>query len=303
MSIGYELETTLSGNGEAEAFLESVHEAARTGRRYRPLALAAMAAARAALSEGTYPDVESELFETEGDWEISPQAFRQSFVDGEAGPSAALMEHLGHAAAEAESDGEAFAFLAPLLPMALKALPMASKALGMGAKLLPKVASKVAKVAPKLIKGVNAAAKSLRTNPATRPLVKALPQIVRRTTADLANQVAQGKPLNPQVAVRALAQQTANILSDPQTAAQTLHRAQSIDQKVDQAVSSMVQGVGNGNAGVFGGGMPGDPTAMGGFGDAAGVGGGQPMDPSLFGGGGNFAMPGQPGCNCFNQQP
>jgi tetratricopeptide (TPR) repeat protein len=244
MSIAYEYEFETEGPAmEAEAFLESVQQAARSGRRYRPLALAAMAAARAALSEGRYGDVESEFESSlEGEWEVTPQAFHQSFVQREAAPSAALMEHLGHAAAEAESNGEAFAFLAPLLPLALKALPLAGKALGIGAKLLPKVASKVVKVAPKLIKGVNAAAKSLRANPATKQLVQALPQVVRRTAADLAQQAAQGKPVTGEVAVRALANQTAQLLGNPQAAIQALDRAKKIDHRVDQAVNSMVQG-------------------------------------------------------------
>lgn len=248
MSIGYEFESpALNENLEAEAFMESVQEAARTGRRYRPLALAAMAAARAALSEGRYADVESELESSlEGEWETSPQAFRQSYVDGEAAPSAALMEHLGHAAAEAESNGEAFAFLAPLLPLALKALPLAGKALGLGAKMLPKIASKVVNVAPKLIKGVNAAAKTLRANPATRPLVQALPQVVRRTAADLARQVAQGQPLTGATATRTLANGIAQVLGNPQSAVQTLRRAQALDRSVDQAVTSTLQGVANG---------------------------------------------------------
>lgn len=242
MSIAYEFESSAGASWEAEAFMESVAEAARTGRRYRPLALAAMAAARAALSEGTVPDVESELGAMEGEWEISPAAFQQSFSEQEAGPSAALMEHLGHAAAEAESNGEAFAFLAPLLPLALKALPLATKAIGAGVKLLPKVASTVAKVAPKIMKGVNAAAKTLRTNPATRPLVQALPQVVRRTTADLARQVASGKPITAQGAVRTLARQTARVLGDPKSAMKTIQRAKRVDRGVDQAVLRAVNG-------------------------------------------------------------
>lgn len=247
MSIAYEFESpALNESWEAEAFLESVQEAARTGRRYRPLALAAMAAARAALSQGKFPDVESELESAlEAEWEITPQAFQQSFADHEAAPSAALMEHLGHQAAEAESNGEAFAFLAPLLPLALKALPLAGKALGsIGAKMLPKVAATVAKAAPKLIKGVNAAAKTLRTNPATKPLVRALPQVVRRTTADLARQVAQGKPVNAQTAVRTLAKQTAQVLSDPRAAVQTLQRAKALDKRVDGAMNIVTNGRG-----------------------------------------------------------
>lgn len=248
MSIAYPSISSSNGSWEAEAFMESVAEAARTGRRYRPLALAAMAAARAALSEGRIPDVESELAgELEGEWEISPAAFQQSFADREAAPSAAFMEHLGHAAAEAESNGEAFAFLAPLLPLALKALPLAGKALGIGAKMLPKVASTVAQVAPRILKGVNAAAKTLRTNPATKPLVQALPQVVRRTTADLARQVAQGKPITAQSAVQTLAKQTAQVLGNPRCAVKTIKRAKKVDRGVDRAVLRVVQGGGGGD--------------------------------------------------------
>jgi len=245
MSIGYEYESPSHESHEAEAFMASVNQAARSGRRYRPLALAAMAAARAALSEGRYADVESELEGAmEGEWETSPQAFQRSFADREAAPSAALMEHLGHAAAEAESNGEAFAFLAPLLPLALKALPLAAKALGIGGKLLPKVASKMATVAPKLIKGVNAAAKTLRNNPATKGLVKVLPRVMRNTTADLAQQIVQGAPVTGNIAVRTLARNTARVLSDPRATVQTLRRAQALDRSLDQAVTSAVQGGG-----------------------------------------------------------
>jgi hypothetical protein len=229
---------------ESEAFLESVAKAARVGKPYRPLALAAMAAARAALAQANAPgDLESEWeLEGESEWETSPAAFAQSYLAHEAGPSATLMEHLGHAAAEAESNGEAFAFLAPLLPLALKALPLAGKALGIGAKFLPKVASTVTKLAPKLIKGVNAAAKTLRTNPATKQLVQALPQVVRRTTADLAKQIAGGKRVNANTAVRTLAKQTAQVLGNPQCAVRTLRQAKTIDRRFDKVLANAGNG-------------------------------------------------------------
>jgi hypothetical protein len=241
MSIAYEFENYASGGSwEAEAFMERVAEAARTGRRYRPLALAAMAAARAALSQGPIRDVESELeAAAEGEWEINPHAFVQSFSASSAAPSAALMEHLGHAAAEAESNGEAFAFLAPLLPLALKALPLAGKAIGAGVKALPKIASTISKVAPKVIKGVNAAAKTLRTNPVTKPLVQALPQVVRRTVADIAQDVADGKQVTGQGALRDLAKEIARVLGDPRMAMQTMQRSKAIDGRVDQAISAL----------------------------------------------------------------
>ena len=83
----------------------------------------------------------------------------------------ALMEHLGHAAAEAETEEEAEAFIGALVPLA--------------ARLLPRAASAVMRVAPNLIRGAAGAARALRSNPATRPLVRTLPTVVRQTTAAL----------------------------------------------------------------------------------------------------------------------
>jgi hypothetical protein len=232
MSIGaFEFESpaseSWSGAGEAEAFYESVSEAARQGRNHAALGRLAMRAARAALVEGGGPGGDPE-FEAlgEAEWEISPAALHQSFISGEAAPSAILMEHLGHAAAEAESNGEAFAFLAPLLPLAMKALPLAAK---LGVKLLPKAASMVAKVAPKLIKGVQGVAKTLKSNPATKQLVQAIPRIVQQTTADLAQQVASGKPITADGALRTLARDTAKILGNPRAVVQTMNRAKARD--------------------------------------------------------------------------
>lgn len=237
MSIGaFEFETFSEASHEAGAFYENVAQAARTGQSYRPLALLAMKAARAALAQGGGSGAELELeSEFESEWEASPQSFAQSFLSHEAGPSATLMEHLGHAAAEAESNGESFAFLAPLLPLALKALPLAAKALP---KILPKAASMISKVAPKLIKGVNAVAKTLRTNPASRPLVRALPKVVQQTAADLARQVAAGQKITPQTAARTLAKQTAQVLGNPQAVVQCVRRSQAIDRRFHQAVAA-----------------------------------------------------------------
>jgi len=212
--------------GQTEAFYESVVNAARGGQRHKQLALLAMRAARAALVEG------GEAGDPEGEWE-APAYFHQSFSMHEAMPAALMMEHLGHGAAEAESDGEAFAFLAPLLPMAMKALPLIAK---VGAKALPKIASTVMRAAPRLIKGVQGVAKTLRSNPVSRPLVQALPNVVRRTTADLARQVASGQPISAQTAVRTLAKNTANVLSDPRHVVRAVNAAKKADHRFHRAL-------------------------------------------------------------------
>src|SRR5579862_5348663 len=64
--------------------------------------------------------------------EISP--VRKYYVD-------AMLEHMGHVAAEAESEQEAAEGFLPLIPMlAAKALPLAAK---LGAKMLPKLAGRI----------------------------------------------------------------------------------------------------------------------------------------------------------------
>jgi hypothetical protein len=131
--------------------------------------------------------------------------------------SNALMEHLGHEAAEVESEAEAEAFLGALIPLA--------------ARLIPQVAPAVMRAAPGLIRGIANVGRTLRANPQTRPLVRALPAVVRQTTANLARQAQQGRPVTPQTAVRALAQQTARVIGNPRNAVQAFQRSRALDHR------------------------------------------------------------------------
>ena len=130
-------------------------------------------------------------YEFEGESESSRQALRP--------PS--LMRFLAHAAAAAESEDEAEAFVGALVPLAAQAVPRASSA--------------VMRVAPQLIRGLSDAARTMRRNPRTRPLIGALPAIAQRTAASLAHSAARGRPVTPQTAVRSLARQTAYVLGTP----------------------------------------------------------------------------------------
>jgi hypothetical protein len=131
-------------------------------------------------------------------------------------PSAsALMEHLGHEAARARSEAEAEAFVGALIPLA--------------ARLIPRVAPAVMRAAPGLIRGVSNAARLLRRNPATRPLVRALPHVVRRTAATMARQASGGRPITPQSAVRTLADQTYRVLSEPRQCVAAYRRSRALD--------------------------------------------------------------------------
>jgi hypothetical protein len=161
---------------------------------------------------GRMVQLPDEEFEWEMEGELNP--LRRVYPD-------ALMEHLGHAAAQAESEAEAEAFLGALIPLA--------------AQLAPRVAPAIMRAAPGLIRGVAGVARTLRRSPTTRPLVRAVPTIVRRTAANIAQQAAQGQPMTPQRAVQTLARQTAQVLSSPQQSVQAYQRSQALDRRFHRA--------------------------------------------------------------------
>lgn len=160
-------------------------------------------------------------YEFEGEGEVNP--IRRVYPD-------ALMEHLGHAAAEAESEEEAEAFIGALVPLA--------------ARLIPQAASAVMRVAPNLIRGVAGAARTLRANPATRQLVRTLPTVVRQTTANLARQAQQGRPVTPQAAVRTLARQTSRVIGSPQRTAQAYQRSRALDRRFHRSAGPVASATG-----------------------------------------------------------
>jgi hypothetical protein len=181
------------------------------------------AAARSALSRGMSTirdgEYEGELeFEFEGEFEgealVNP--IRRVYPD-------AMMEHFGHAAAAAQSEAEAEAFVGALIPLA--------------ARLVPRVAPTIVRSAPALIRGVANVTRTLRRNPATRPLVRAVPTIVRRTALDLNRQVARGRPVTPQAAVQTLARQTQRVICSPQQAQVALRRNAAVDQRYHRTAS------------------------------------------------------------------
>jgi hypothetical protein len=127
----------------------------------------------------------------------------------------AMMEHLGHAAAEAESLAEAEGFLGALIPLATT--------------LLPRVAPVLRRAAPALIRGVSGVARTLLRSPTVRPLVRPVPAIVKGTALDLARRVGHGRPVTPQEAVRALARQTTRVLGTPNHAVRAWRRSRALD--------------------------------------------------------------------------
>jgi hypothetical protein len=144
------------------------------------------------------------------------------------------MEHLMSAASQAEHETEAEQFFPLLLPLAAKLAPFALKgAAKLGAKMLPKLLPRAGKiltrVAPRLIKGVGRIGRLLRRRRATRPALRALPTIVRRTVGAIARQAARGRNVTPQTAQRILTQQARRVLQSPQQVRRAMRISRAAD--------------------------------------------------------------------------
>jgi hypothetical protein len=110
-----------------------------------------------------------------------------------------------------------------LLPLAAKALPR------IAGRVLPRVARTVSRVTPHLTRGVGNLTRTLYRNPRTRPLLRAVPSIARRTVTSIARQAAAGRPVTPQQAVRTMARHHHRVLSNPQIVNRVLRRSRLMD--------------------------------------------------------------------------
>jgi hypothetical protein len=310
------------GEAEQESFFN--HLAAAADRRGRPQSLrrVALAAAKEAFRGASrlYPSVEGEgEFESEFESEFEQEnEFEHEALLSPVRPGAALamMEHMAHEAAAAESESEAAEQFLPLIPLAAKALmPLAMKALPVigkmaakaGGKLLAKAAPKLMKMAPQLLKkvtpnltrGISQLTRGLFRNRSTRPLLRAVPTIARRTVGNLTKQIAAGRRVTPVTAARTLAKQTQRALGSPRGLKKIYTRGRRADARYHQ------------RAGRFTGGRAPSVRSGGGAGPAAGANGsyagagaarpaftaaGAPGHAHGGGGGGG-------GCQCFRAVP
>jgi hypothetical protein len=223
-----EFEDELEGGHEGEEFFGSL------ARRAAQAVLGSLGGGSGGGSDGEFED-EFELedegegefedeYELEGEWEGEGEFEDES--EAMANPLRrvypdAMMEHLGHAAAEAETEAEAEAMIGALVPLA--------------AGLARKAAPHVAKSTPQLVRGLSTVTHTLRRNPATRQLVRVVPTIAAQTTQRLARQAAHGRPVTPRRAIRTLAQQTARVLSDPRARHHAVRRARALDRRYHHA--------------------------------------------------------------------
>jgi len=116
-----------------------------------------------------------------------------------------LSEELAGQAAETESESEA-----------------QSLAGGVTIPILTGAPIKIKKVAPVLLKKTGRLTRVLRKNRRTRPLVKLIPKIQKKTVSTLAKKAAKGKPITNKTAVRVMAKHTKKVLTKPKVAATAL---------------------------------------------------------------------------------
>jgi hypothetical protein len=252
--LASEFELEHEHEAEHEAFFN--HLAAMADRRGRSQALRriALAAARSALKVQAPPwpviEGETELGELEGELESAYELEFEGSPERQA-QFAAMMEHAGHAAAEAANEQEAAEHFLPLVGLAARfVLPklagLAARKIGglaarrVGGKLIGRVGGRllrrvgprlIRRVSPQLTRGLANVTRTLFRNRSTRPLIHAVPRIARTTIARLGRQIASGRRITPRQAVWALARQTARTLSSPRTLARTYRRSLAQDRR------------------------------------------------------------------------
>lgn len=328
--LTHEFELEHEQEAEHEAFFNSLAAMADRGGRSQALRRIALAAARQALraKAPAWPVIQGEAGELEGELEGEGELGELEF-ESATPPThfAAMMEHAGHAAAEAANEQEAAEHFLPLIGLAAKfVLPkliglaakkfggMAAKKIGgrlisrVGSQLIRRVAPQVIRrIAPQLTRGLANVTRTLFRSPATRPLLHAVPRIARSTIARLGGQIARGQRITPQMAARTLAQQTARIISNPRTLAQTYRRSLGLDRRyhrrtrrvLGRPVGAPVRAaapVGSAPIAGYPAGIPGYPTAYGT--GAPGV----PFIPGAAPVLGGWPAPVAGGCRC-NGQP
>ena len=176
------------------------------GRAVNGAASSALGSQAASWLGGMLPQQEYEAaFEAE--LEISP--IRRIYPD-------AMLEHLGHAAAETHSEAEAEALAGAMIPLAAAGIPRGA-------------APALMRATPGLVSGLSGVVHSLRQSPATRPLVRVVPAIVRSTATNIARQASRGVPVTPQAAVHTLARQTLRVLGNPHQSADAFRRSRALD--------------------------------------------------------------------------
>jgi hypothetical protein len=232
----YELESGPSGRSlarDSELLFNSLAAMADRGGSSQALRRVALDAARAALRGATRPApaIEGELGEFEAISELEHESSATTLQELEA-----ELEHLAHAAAEAESEHEAAEQFLPLIPLAARlAMPLVRRALPAAARALSRSAPRVIRqLTPSLSRGVNTLARTLHRNRSTRPLLRAVPRIAATTMQSIGARLARGQRISPRLAAQILARQTTRTLGTPRQLHRCLRHSVAADRRYHQ---------------------------------------------------------------------
>jgi hypothetical protein len=165
-----------------------------------PMAVNAVAPGLGSLvgeSEGDFEDFEDDFEDEDG--------FDEEGFDGLSREAEILAEALAAEAASVESDGEAESLVGGITIHIVAPAPFAVK-----------------RISPILVRRSARLARVLRRSRRSRPLVRAIPTITRRTVAALSKRARSGKPVTRKIAAATLARQTRKVLTSPKRTARAL---------------------------------------------------------------------------------
>lgn len=148
--------------------------------------------------------------------EYEQQEVAHEIAQHETSQHEALAEMMAEAAAQEQNEGEAEAMAGAAAMNALS--PADRRALR--------------RILPHLVRGTAILTRILRRQKLTRPAVRAVPTIIRRTVKDLKRQAAAGKPVTRKAAGRAAASQIRKVLGNPSACAAAIQKNVRASRKV-----------------------------------------------------------------------
>jgi hypothetical protein len=150
-------------------------------------------------------------FEGEGEWEGEFEGEFEGEGELEAAPitqQQALAEYMAAVASRAQTEAEAEAMIGAAVATSLS--PAQRRELG--------------SIVANLNRGAAVLTRILRRRRITRPAVRAVPTIVRRSAQTLARRAASGQPVTRRTAARAMASQTRRVLGSPRACSAAINR-------------------------------------------------------------------------------
>jgi hypothetical protein len=151
-----------------------------------------------ALGKAASSLLESE-YEFEDEYELENEdEYEQEFANLPVNPAA---EYMAAIASQARTDAEAEAMAGAATLLSISAADR----------------RELRRVLPHMVRGTAVLTRVLRSRRDTRPAVRVVPEIVRRTSTTLARRSAAGQPVTRKAAARVMASQTRKVIGNPRT--------------------------------------------------------------------------------------